>query len=285
MQPTPQLIPSRGRVLDLSEPIVMGIINATPDSFHLANRTEGSIEAALELAERMVQEGASILDIGGQSTRPGSVRISASEEIQRVQPVLQAIRKAFPEVWISVDTYHSEVVKAAFDWGADLINDVSAGSIDPAMFSTVGALGLPYVLMHMQGTPETMQVQPSYSHVTKEVFSFLQQKLITLRECGVNHVIIDFGFGFGKSPEHNWTLLREMESLQALNCPILLGVSRKKSIQIATQSSAENSLPGTIAAQMVGLQHGAKILRTHDVKPAVDCIRIYQAVKQKRAFH
>ncbi|MFM7813697.1 MAG: dihydropteroate synthase, partial [Flavobacteriales bacterium] len=180
---------------------------------------------------------------------------------------------------------YGEVAKATAEVGADMINDVSAGAMDETFFTTVGELRLPYVLMHMQGTPETMQDKPSYNHVTADVFSFLQQKLITLRECGVLDVILDFGFGFGKLPEHNWTLLREMELFQALNCPILLGVSRKKSIQLATQTTVEESLPGTIAAQMIGLQHGANILRTHDVKPAVDCIRIYQAVKQKRAFH
>lgn len=283
MQPSRHSIQSRGRILDLSEPIVMGILNATPDSFHADSRTGDSMADALAKAERMVQEGASILDVGGQSTRPGSIRISAKEEIQRTQPIIEAIRRAYPDIWISIDTYYGDVAKAAADAGVDLINDVSAGSMDPTMLDVVCSLRLPYVLMHMQGNPDTMQVRPAYAHVTAEVFTFLQHHIRLLRDRGLHDILVDVGFGFGKLPEHNWTLLRELEVFQALQCPILLGVSRKKSIQLATQTTAEDALPGTIAAQMAGLLNGAQILRVHDVKPAVDCIRILHAIQQKGA--
>jgi dihydropteroate synthase len=283
MQPSRHSIQSRGRLLDLSEPIVMGILNATPDSFHAQSRTGDSMADALAMAERMVQEGASILDVGGQSTRPGSIRISAKEEIQRTQPIIEAIRRAYPNIWISIDTYYGDVAKAAADAGVDLINDVSAGSMDPTMLDVVCSLRLPYVLKHMQGNPDTMQDRPAYAHVTAEVFAFLQHHIRLLRDRGLHDILVDVGFGFGKLPEHNWTLLRELEVFQALQCPILLGVSRKKSIQLATHTTAEDALPGTIAAQMVGLLNGAHILRVHDVKPAVDCIRIFQAIQQKGA--
>jgi dihydropteroate synthase len=268
-----------GKILNLNSAVVMGIINITPDSFfegHL-NKKESEI---LLIAERMIKNGASILDIGGQSTKPGSKRISADEEILRVIPAIDLIRKNFPEIIISIDSYYSKVAAHAIESGADMVNDVSAGNLDEEMIQTVGKLKVPYVCMHMQGTPETMQQNPIYDNIVLEVVQFFAKKIEACRKAGINDIIIDPGFGFGKTLEHNFTLLREMKSLQILDCPVLAGVSRKGMIYKTLSTTPENALNGTTVANTLALINGAKILRVHDVKEAKEAITIYNAFNQ-----
>jgi len=268
-----------GKILNLNSAVVMGIINITPDSFfegHL-NKKESEI---LLMAEKMIEDGASILDIGGQSTKPGSKRISAEEELSRVIPALDLIRKNFPEIIISIDSYYSKVAAHAIESGADMVNDISAGNLDEEMISTVGKLKVPYVCMHMQGTPETMQQSPKYDNIALEVVQFFSKKIEACRTAGIKDIIIDPGFGFGKTLEHNFTMLREMKSLQILDCQVLAGVSRKGMIYKTLKTTPENALNGTTVANTLALINGAKILRVHDVKEAKEAITIFNAFNQ-----
>ena len=233
----------------------------------------------MERAGQMIAEGAQILDIGGQSTRPGAERISPDEEWARVESGLKAIRTAFPEILISIDTFYSSVAEKAIANGADLINDVSAGSIDPKMFETAAKLGVPYVLMHMQGDPQSMQKSPEYENVVQDIILFFSQKINELKKAGVKDIILDPGFGFGKTLEHNFTILNKLDEFSLLECPLLIGMSRKKMIQNATGSDAEHSLNGTVAANTIALLNGASILRVHDVKAAKDAISIVYQLK------
>lgn len=254
----------------------MGIINITPDSFFEGHLNKKDAEILL-MAEEMIENGASILDIGGQSTKPGSKRIDADEELNRVIPIIKAIRKNFPETIISIDTYYSKVATKAVESGADIVNDISAGNFDEEMIPTVGKLQVPYVCMHMQGTPETMQLNPTYSNITLEIIQFFNKKIEACRMAGINDIIIDPGFGFGKTIEQNFTLLREMLYLKMLDCPILVGVSRKGMIYKTLETTAENALNGTTVANTLALNNGASILRVHDVKEAKEAITIFNA--------
>ncbi len=269
----------KGRLLVVDKPLVMGIINTTPDSFYSGSRQEG-IYAVLRKAEIMLKEGATILDIGGQSTRPGSEKLSEEEELKRVMAPMEAINKNFPEAFVSIDTYYSKVAERAVEAGASIINDISAGSIDTKMIIAVAALKVPYVLMHMQGTPQTMQLQPVYENVTREVLDFLIKKINVLRQAGITDIIVDPGFGFGKTIHHNFELLRNLPVFKMLNCPILLGISRKSTIYKTIGSTAEESLNGTTVLNTIGLLNGASILRVHDVKEAVETIKLFEAYKQ-----
>ncbi len=266
----------KGRLLVLDKPVVMGIINVTPDSFYSGSRQQGT-DAVLAQAEKMLKEGATILDIGGQSTRPGSERLSANDEMKRVIGPVQAIHQNFPEAFISIDTFYGAVAKEAVHAGACIINDISAGSMDEAMIATVASLNVPYVLMHMQGTPQTMQLQPQYGNVTKEVLDFLIRKASELRKTGITDIIIDPGFGFGKTAAHNFELLRNLSVFRMLNCPLLLGISRKSFIWKTPGLSADEALNGTIALNTIGLMNGASILRVHDVKEALQTIQLWSA--------
>jgi len=266
----------KGRLLVVDKPLLMGIINTTPDSFYSSSRTEGT-DASLQQAERMLKEGAIILDIGGQSTRPGSEKIRADEELKRVIAPIEAIHKNFPEAFISIDTYYSCVAAEAVAAGASLVNDISGGNMDTAMINTVAALQVPYVCMHMQGTPQTMQQNPEYENVTKEVLDFFIRKVDALHKAGVADVIIDPGFGFGKSIANNFTLLRNLTVFKMLNCPILLGVSRKSTIYKTLGISAEEALNGSTVLNTIGLINGASILRVHDVKEAAETIKLFEA--------
>lgn len=219
----------KGRLLVIDKPVVMGIINITPDSFYRGSRYQGT-DAVLEQAGQMLKEGATILDIGGQSTRPGSEKLNAGPELERIIEPIAAINSHFPDAFISVDTYYADVAKEAVAAGASIVNDISAGSIDTKMISTVAALQVPYVLMHMQGTPQTMQQQPVYENVTKEVLDFFIQKKDELQKAGIHDVIIDPGFGFGKTIAHNFELLRNLSVFKMLEIPLLLGISRKATI-------------------------------------------------------
>lgn len=265
-------------MLDISTPIVMGILNATPDSFYNQGR-DSDIDSILRNAERMLGEGAKILDVGGASTKPGSAIIDADEELKRVIPVIQAINKRFPEAWMSVDTYHSKVAMEAVNAGASIINDVSSGSIDGNMIATVAQLQVPYIAMHMQGTPATMQQNPQYSNVSLDVLNYLRQMVDKCEAAGIKDIIIDPGFGFGKTLEHNYELLRNMHTLRILGKPVLAGISRKGMIWKALGNTPEEALNGTTALHMVALQQGANILRAHDVKEAMEVITLMGMIK------
>ena len=269
----------KGRLLRINQPIVMGIINTTPDSFYAGSRQQG-IEAALQQASRMIEEGATILDIGGQSTRPGSERISVEEELQRVVPIIAAVHQRFPDTLISCDTFYATVAKQAVEAGASLINDISAGSIDPDLFSTVASLQVPYVLMHMKGNPQTMQQETHYTDLTTEVLDFFIQKKQQAIAAGIRDIIIDPGFGFAKTIEQNFILLRNLSAFSILEAPLLLGISRKSFIWKTLGITAAEALEGTVAMHMAGLMGGASILRVHDVKEAVQTIRLFQAMRE-----
>ena len=263
----------KGRLLTIDKPIVMGIINTTPDSFYKESRSAGKDELFLK-AEKMICDGATVLDIGGQSTRPNSDRVSADEEASRVIPAIEAIHQAFPDALISVDTFYSIVAKKAVAAGACMINDVSAGTIDEAMISTVAELGVPYVLMHMQGNPQTMQKNPLYRDVVLDVFDFLSFKIKELHEAGIHDVIVDPGFGFGKTAGNNFQLLKELSFFKQLQKPLLVGLSRKATVYRTLNITPEEALNGTTVLHTISLMHGANILRVHDVKEAVQAIEL-----------
>jgi dihydropteroate synthase len=264
----------QGRLLLVDKPLVMGIINTTPDSFYADSRYAGA--SILQQAERMVAEGATLLDIGGQSTRPGSERISVEEELQRVIGPIAAIHRQFPEVFISIDTYYARVALAAVAAGASVVNDISAGSLDPDMIPLVGQLKVPYVLMHMQGRPETMQQHPVYENVTREVLDFFVQQVARCRQAGIHDIILDPGFGFGKTVPHNFELLRHLAVFRMLELPLLLGVSRKGTIYKTLGTTAAEALNGTTVLNTMGLLNGAQILRVHDVREAMEVIKLYE---------
>lgn len=263
-----------GKLLDISTPIVMGILNITPDSFFAGSRIKDE-KTLLEHAERMITEGVSILDIGGMSSRPGATIIEESEEMRRVLPAVEAVKKAFPSAIISVDTIRASVAKAAVEAGASIVNDISAGNLDEKMFVTVAELGVPYILMHMKATPKTMQKAAIYEDVTLEILDFFIEKIGILRGLGVKDIVVDAGFGFGKTLEQNYELLRKLAVFKILDCPMLAGVSRKAMIWKTLNITPENALNGTTAANMLALMNGAKILRVHDVKEAVETIKIF----------
>lgn len=273
--PVETTLQSRGRLLDISTPVVMGILNATPDSFYNQGR-DSDTDSILRNAERMLCEGAKILDVGGASTKPGSAIIDADEELKRVIPVIQAINKRFPEAWMSVDTYHSKVAMEAVNAGASIINDVSSGSLDSNMIAAVAQLQVPYIAMHMQGTPATMQQNPQYNNVTLDILNYLRGIIDQCEAAGIKDIIIDPGFGFGKTLEHNYELLRNMHTLRMLGKPVLAGISRKGMIWKALGTTPEEALNGTTALHMVALQQGANILRAHDVKEAMETIKLYK---------
>ena len=264
-----------GQILSLEEPRVMGIINVTPDSFFGKSRKDELAEV-LSTAEKMLEQGATILDVGGMSTRPGAANIPLEEELSRVVGKVEAIKKEFPDSIISVDTVKSEVARQCAAVGAGIINDVSAGRMDEQMYPTVADLQLPYVIMHMQGKPQDMQDNPVYENVVLEVLDFLIAEVSKLRDLGVKDLILDPGFGFGKSLEDNYKLLKELHVLQIPGLPVLAGVSRKSMIYKALNISPEDALIGTAALHMVALNQGAKILRCHDVKEAVQVIELWK---------
>ena len=269
----------KGRLLVVEKPMVMGIINVTPDSFYSGSRY-ANLDEVLRKAEQMLTEGASLLDIGGQSTRPGSERISMEEEMNRVIQPVEAIIRRFPESIISIDTYYSRIARDAVNAGASLINDVSAGTLDPDMIPTAVALQVPYVLMHMKGRPETMQHDIHYNNVTMEVLDFFIKKIAELKSAGMHDIIIDPGFGFGKNISNNFELLKNLRAFSILSHPLLLGISRKSTIYRTLGVTAEESLNGTTVLHTIGLMNGASILRAHDVKEAIETIRLWEACMQ-----
>ena len=267
-----------GRLLDLTTPKVMGIINITPDSFYEESRMPGPNEA-VQMAREMIRQGAHILDVGAESSRPGAVEVSEEEELNRLLPVLEALRNNVPECIISVDTRRSGVAKVASErFGIEMINDISAGQLDPEMFSTVAELGLSYVMMHMQGIPENMQQNPSFKNVVNEVIQFFGERLYKLKKLGVNDVVIDPGFGFGKTMDQNYTLLAELDSFKVLELPVMAGISRKSMIYKVLESDSDHALNGTTAAHMAALMKGVSLLRVHDVQAAVETVKIFQQI-------
>jgi dihydropteroate synthase len=266
----------KDRLYEPRFPLVMGILNATPDSFFGESRVI-STDDALRKAETMLREGATIIDVGGQSSRPGSTEGDEATELQRVLPVIEAINARLPEVVISVDTWRANVARAAVAAGACLVNDISAGLFDADMLSTVAALNVPYIAMHMQGTPKTMQEDPRYADVAEEVTHFLSERLAAARKAGIADLILDPGFGFGKNAEHNYTLLRELPRLVALGVPVVAGLSRKRMINEVLGTKAAEALNGTTVLNTIAVMRGASILRVHDVKEAMECVKLVSA--------
>lgn len=269
----------KGELLVIDKPVVMGIINVTPDSFYEGSRQQTG-ESILAQATTMINEGADIIDVGGQSTRPGSERISVKEELERVLPAIEIILKSFPGTVISVDTYQSQVASACVNAGASIINDISAGNLDSEMITTVAKLGVPYICMHMKGSPENMQKDPTYENITREVLDFFIQKTDECKRAGINDIIIDPGFGFGKTISHNFRLLKELHAFKMIERPILAGLSRKSTIYKTLGTTAEEALNGTTVLHTLALQNGADILRVHDVKEAKEAIALYKRYEQ-----
>ena len=265
----------KGRLIDLSSPKVMGILNITPDSFYDNSRTK-SIDEALIKAARFLDEGATFIDIGGYSSRPGAKDISINEEIDRVVPVVESLVKTFPEAVISIDTFRAKVAQETISAGAHIINDIAAGDMDEQMFDTVAKLQVPYMMMHMQGTPQNMHQNPVYNNVLLEVIDYLAKKVAALKTLHIHDIIIDPGFGFGKTTEHNYELLRQMEAFKIFKLPILVGFSRKGMIYKTLGTTAAEALNGTSVLNTIALQKGAGILRVHDVKEAVECVRLVE---------
>ena len=267
----------KGKLLSLDKPIVMGIMNVTPDSFYARSR-QTSIDDLLKQAEKMLNEGATILDIGGQSTRPGAELITMEEEKKRVVLAIEAILHSFPDAILSIDTFRAGVAKKAVDAGASVVNDISGGMMDEAMLSTVAILKVPFICMHIKGTPATMQQDPTYNDVTKEVLDYFIERIDACRKAGIHDVIIDPGFGFGKNIEHNFTLLKNLSLFKMLQKPILMGISRKFTIYKTLGITADEALNGTTVLNTIGLINGANILRVHDVKEAVEAAKLYNGV-------
>ena len=266
----------KGKLLTIEQPLVMGIINATPDSFYKGDLPAGLEQIVLQVG-KMTSEGASIIDIGGQSTRPGSERISASEEIQRVIPVIDSILTTYPQTIISIDTYHSEVALAAIKAGASIVNDISAGSLDPEMIHCVSSLKVPYICMHMKGSPEHMQKNPTYDDLIKEVLDFFIDKIEQCKKAGIKDIIIDPGFGFGKTIQQNFILLKQLSVFKMLDKPILAGLSRKSMVYKTLDVDVTSALNGSTVLHTIALQQGASILRVHDVKEAMQAVTLFTA--------
>ena len=268
--------------INLSQGHVMGVLNVTPDSFYDGGKFVED-EKVLKQTKRMLDEGASFIDIGGASSRPGSNPVSPKEEIERVIPAITAILKNFPKAVISIDTTSSEVAEKAVESGAAIVNDISAGTVDKRMLEAVASLGVPYIAMHMQGTPKTMQNNPSYQNVVSDVFAALEGFCNRATQLGIKQLILDPGFGFGKTLSHNYQLLNQLEKFHSLGCPLLVGVSRKSMIQKIVDVDAENALNGTTAIHTIAAQKGASILRVHDVKEAVQVFQLVNYLSQQES--
>ena len=262
-----------GILLDLSTTHVMGILNVTNDSFYDGGK-HNNLRKALKKVEQFIMEGASIVDIGAYSSKPGAMHISTNEEWKRLKEIIPIVNKEFPEIIISVDTFRADIALKSFENGAHIINDISAGEMDSNMFDTIAKIQVPYIMMHMQGTPQNMQDNPQYNCIEKDIFYYFENKVKTLKNKGVKNIIIDPGFGFGKTLAHNYQLLNNLELLHDLNLPILVGVSRKSMIYKLLENTPAEALNGTTAIHTVCLQKGVSILRVHDVKEAVECTKI-----------
>jgi dihydropteroate synthase len=269
----------KGNLIDVSNPKVMGILNITPDSFYDGGKYKNEADILFQ-TEKMLQEDATFIDVGAYSSRPGATHISTQEELTRIIPVIQLLIKYFPEIILSVDTFRSQVAKEAIQNGAAIINDISGGKMDENMFQTVAEFQVPYILMHMLGTPQNMQQNPVYEDVTKEIISFFAEQIFKLHELKVNDIIIDLGFGFGKTIQHNYQLLQNLSLFKSLDAPILVGISRKSMLYKPLKTTANKALNATTAANTIALLNGANILRVHDVNEAVEAIKIVNQLKE-----
>tara|TARA_R110002096_G_scaffold386418_3_gene580473 strand:- start:15845 stop:16726 length:882 start_codon:yes stop_codon:yes gene_type:complete len=261
------------KLYSLDHPLIMGILNISPDSFYDGGRYENR-ESILHQVKKMREEGADIIDIGAASSRPGASIISPKEEIKRLEPSLKLIREEFPDQIVSVDTFHSETAKASADFGAHMINDISGGIMDPLMVKTMGKLDLPYIMMHMQGQPQNMQDSPKYENLLGEICYFFSEQIAKFQDAGLKDIILDPGFGFGKTLEHNYELLAKFEEFHIFEKPLLVGLSRKSMIYKLLENDPENALNGTTVAHSMALQKGAHILRVHDVRAAKEAAKI-----------
>lgn len=269
----------RDKLLLMDEPWVMGIINCTPDSFYENSRYQ-NLTSVLAVAEQQISEGAKILDLGGYSSRPGAASVSTADEITRTAPAIAAIRKAFPDVLISIDTFRSDVAQAALEAGADIINDISGGSIDPKIWDVAARFKAPYILMHMRGTPETMQSLTEYSNLFTDLVSYFSEKIQQLHALGVHDIILDPGFGFAKTLEQNYELLRALPDFRFLHKPMLVGVSRKSMIYKKLGTTPHEALNGTTVLNTLALERGAAILRVHDVREAIEAVRLTEGFRR-----
>lgn len=270
----------RGRLLELREPQIMGILNVTPDSFYSDSRTPDEAHIT-DRVRQMMDEGADMIDIGGYSSRSGADDVTPEEEMDRLRRGLRIVRELYPEVPVSVDTFRADVARMCIEEeGADIINDISGGMMDRQMFRTVARLGVPYILMHMQGTPDTMQVAPRYDNLRREVMLYFAERIDRLCQMGAKDIIVDPGFGFGKTLEHNYELMNHLDDFAVFNLPLLVGISRKSMIYKLTGGTPQTSLNGTTVLNTISLVKGAHILRVHDVKAAAEAKQIYMAMKQ-----
>ncbi|MDR7131729.1 dihydropteroate synthase [Algoriphagus sp. 4150] len=267
-----------GRLISWNKPQLMGIVNLTPDSFFEGSRAEKSMDKVIELATSHISNGAGILDLGGYSSRPGAAEVSLQEEIDRVIPAVKWIASNFPDILISVDTFRSRVAEEAIGSGAHIINDISAGDLDEEMIPTVAKLQVPYIAMHMRGNPQNMQKKTNYSDILGEILYYFAEKLEQFKKFGIKDVIIDPGFGFAKTLEQNYFLLRNLRRFETLSLPLLVGISRKSMISKALEVNAGEALNGTTALNMFALCHGANILRVHDVKEANETLKLYNTL-------
>lgn len=273
-----------GKLMDLSEPQVMGILNVTPDSFYAGSRQQTEADIA-QRARQILEEGASIIDIGAYSSRPNAEHITPEEEMRRLRTGLEIIHREHPDSVVSVDTFRADVARMCVEeYGAALINDIAAGEMDADMFPTMARLGVPYIIMHMQGTPQNMQLHPHYDNLLKEVFYYFSEKVQRLRDLGVKDIILDPGFGFGKTLEHNYQLMNHLEEFRIFELPLLVGVSRKSMIYKLIGGTPEDALNGTTVLDTLALMKGAHILRVHDVKAAVEAVQIVQKMKACAAY-
>ena len=267
-----------GKLIDLSSPKVMGILNITPDSFFDGGKYSNSASIILQV-DKMLKDGATFIDVGAYSSRPGAKHISEEEELNRIIPVIQLLKNEFPDISLSADTFRSEVAEQCIKNGACIINDISAGSMDTNMFATIAKIQVPYIIMHMQGSPQNMQNNPTYNNIVQEVLFYFSKKISELRDLGVNDIISDVGFGFGKTTDHNYELLNNLALFKNLDVPMLVGVSRKSMLYKPLNISANEALNATTSANTIALLNGANILRVHDVKEAVEAIKIVELLK------
>lgn len=281
---TARYINVNGSLLDLSQPRVMGILNVTPDSFYAGSRTQTEVEIARRV-KQIVSEGAAIIDIGAYSSRPNADNVSAREEMERLRMGLKILFEIQPDAVVSVDTFRADVARMCVEeYGVAIINDIAAGEMDANMFHTVAALNVPYIIMHMQGTPQNMQMNPHYDNLLKEVFLYFSEKVQKLRDLGVKDIILDPGFGFGKTVEHNYQLMNHLEEFSLFELPLLVGISRKSMIYKLLGGTPDDALNGTTVLDTISLLKGADILRVHDVKAAVETVKIVQKMKDSAAF-
>ena len=269
-----QSLNCKGQLIDLSTPKVMGILNITPDSFYDGGLFKDP-KSILAQAEKLILEGATFIDIGAYSSRPGADFVSENEELQRIVPVVELILKQFPNVLISIDSFRAKVVRECVDAGAVISNDISAGHLDDQMMKTVGELKIPYIMMHMRGTPQTMQTLTNYNHLINAIYGYFSERIQLAKQHRIMDLVIDPGFGFAKTLSQNYELLGNMAFFQNLNCPMLCGVSRKSMIYKTLDCTAKEALNGTTALNMVSLLNGASILRVHDVKEAMECVKLF----------